>query len=314
MTAVPAISVVVSLYNKRPYIRDALDSIRRQGFDDCEVVVVDDGSTDGGAELVEGCGLARLRLVRQDNQGVSAARNCGMSEETADWVAFLDADDVWNADHLRQLWKLATAYPAAALLANRFTESNPARGGRELSGEVDYRMTDRFIDEAARGRAWAFTSATMVRRQAALDAGGFARNESRGEDIDLWVRLALAHPVAMSSYVGAIYRRVEDGLTVRHIVDGPDVAMRGIARLLAEDSTLSPELRQALKELFNRLSLSHAADCLLRGNSQAALEFLRGSRRTRYWLLRWWGLRVLAALPPPLIGWMFELRKSWRES
>jgi glycosyltransferase involved in cell wall biosynthesis len=312
--AVPAISVVVSVYNKRPYIRDALDSIRRQSFDDHEVVVVDDGSTDSGAELVEGCGLARLRLIRQDNQGVSAARNRGISEATAEWVAFLDADDIWNADHLRQLWKLATAYPAAALLANRFTEADPAIACPKSSGEIDYRMTDSFIDEAARGRAWAFTSAAMVRRQAVLDAGGFARNESRGEDIDLWVRLALAYPVATSSYVGAIYRRVEDGLTVSHLVGEPDVAMRGISRRLVEDRALSPQLRQALQELFNRLSLSHAADCLLQGNSQAALGFLRGSRHTKYWPLRWWGLRALAALPPPLIGRLFELRKRWNEA
>jgi glycosyltransferase involved in cell wall biosynthesis len=304
---VPAISVVIPLYNKRAYIGEALDSVGRQIFTDYEVIVVDDGSTDGGAELAAKSGIAGLRLLSQPNRGVSAARNRGIAGATCDWVAFLDADDIWNEGHLLHLFNLHSAYPEAALLANAYSTSIAI--SNEGAQPTGYRVTNDFIDEAARGKAWAFTSATMIRRDVALAAGGFALNESRGEDIDLWVRIALSHPVALSAYVGAIYRKVGNSLTATVPVVELDVAMRGISRRLANDPNLPLDSRRALEELFNRLSLSHAADSLLQGNKDAAARFLNAARRTRYWLLRWWILRVLWFFPSSLVRFLFRVRK-----
>jgi len=305
---VPAISVVIPLYNKRAYIGEALDSVERQIFKDYEVIVVDDGSTDGGAELVAKSGIAGLRLLSQPNRGVSAARNRGISEAAADWVAFLDADDIWNEGHLLHLWNLHSAYPEAALLANDYSNSIAiSDDGAQQS--ASYRLTKNFIDEAARSTAWAFTSATMIRRDVAVATGGFALDESRGEDIDLWVRIALSYPIALSSYIGAIYRKIANSLTATVSVVEPDVAMRGISRRLADEPHLSLDSRRALEELFNRLSLSHAADCLLQGNKDAAARFLDGARRTRYWPLRWWILRVLWLFPSSLVRVLFRVRK-----
>jgi glycosyltransferase involved in cell wall biosynthesis len=304
---VPAISIVIPLYNKRAYIDEALDSIRRQIFTDYEVIVVNDGSTDGGAELASKSALADLRLVTQANRGVSAARNRGIVEAKAGWVAFLDADDTWNEGHLQHLWNLHLAYPTAVLLANAYSNS-PAIADDGVQRSA-YRLTDNFIDEAARGEAWAFTSATMIRRDVALSTGGFAPDESRGEDVDLWVRVALSYSVALSSYVGAGYRKVGTGLTATVRVVEPDVAMRNISQRLADDQALSPRLRRALEELFNRLSLAHAGDCLLQNNRNAAVKFLDGARHTRYWRLRWWILRVLSFLPPSLVRVLFKVRK-----
>jgi glycosyltransferase involved in cell wall biosynthesis len=306
--AVPAISIVIPLYNKRAYIREALDSVGRQIFTDYEVIVVDDGSTDGGAELAAKSGIVGLRLLSQANRGVSAARNRGIAEAAAGWVAFLDADDIWNKCHLLYLWNLHSAYPQAALLANGYSNSVAiSDDGAQLN--LDYRVTNCFIDEAARGTAWAFTSATMIRRDVAIATGGFALDESRGEDIDLWVRIALSYPVALSSYIGAVYRKVGNSLTATVSVVEPDVAMRGISRRLADDPHLSLDSRRALEELFNRLSLSHAADCLLQGNKDAAARFLDGARCTRYWPQRWWILRVLWFFPSSLVRILFRVRK-----
>src|SRR5437016_2066869 len=88
-------SVIVPLYNKAPYIKRTLDSIATQTFADFEVIVVDDGSTDGGADVVAGYSDRRVRLLRQANAGPGSARNRGMDEATGEYLTFLDADDEW---------------------------------------------------------------------------------------------------------------------------------------------------------------------------------------------------------------------------
>ena len=93
-------SIVIPLYNKQDCIRQALDCVFNQSFQDFEVIVVDDGSTDRGAEIVREYKDERLRLVSQKNSGVSAARNAGIAAAHNSWIAFLDADDIWTHLHL----------------------------------------------------------------------------------------------------------------------------------------------------------------------------------------------------------------------
>jgi glycosyltransferase involved in cell wall biosynthesis len=300
------VSVVMPLYNKAEHVRESISSALVQSFKRFEFIVVDDGSTDSSAAIVETVSSPKIRLIRQSNQGVSAARNRGMREAAAGWVAFLDADDLWRNDHLAQLWKTHEAFPQAALVANDYSAA--AANSRVGAAEVSRRMTGRFIDEAARGEAWVFTSAAMVRKDVALGAGGFAEGESRGEDIDLWIRMALEYPVALSSYVGTVYRRVANSLTVSTTVLEPDVAMRRIARRLADDKGLAPELRDAMRELSHRLALAHATDCLLRGQKDAASRFIATAGDTRYWAGHRRVLFALSLLPAFAVRALFTLK------
>ena len=96
------VSVIIPLYNKEPYVRRALSSIRAQTFEDFEVIVVDDGSTDEGARAVESFDDARVRLVHQQNAGPGAARNRGIAEARGELLAFLDADDEWTPTYLEE--------------------------------------------------------------------------------------------------------------------------------------------------------------------------------------------------------------------
>lgn len=100
------ISVVIPLFNKGPYIARTLDSVLKQTFQDFKVIVVDDGSTDDGAEIVRGFDDPRIQLIQQPNQGESVARNRGVDESLSDFVAFLDADDEWMPKHLETILKL----------------------------------------------------------------------------------------------------------------------------------------------------------------------------------------------------------------
>jgi glycosyltransferase involved in cell wall biosynthesis len=107
----PQVSVIIPLYNKGKYIARALDSVYAQTFEYFEVIVVDDGSTDDGPDIVRKYDDPRLRLIQQANAGPGAARNRGVRESTGPWVAFLDADEEWLMDFLRISIEALEAHP-----------------------------------------------------------------------------------------------------------------------------------------------------------------------------------------------------------
>src|SRR5690554_3840739 len=116
------ISVVIPLYNKEKSIMNTIQSVLNQTFQDFEIVVINDGSTDKSAEIVEHIKDFRIRLVHQENQGVSAARNRGIKEAKYDWVAFLDGDDWWSDDFLTVLNDLQIKYPDAGIWAGQYVQ------------------------------------------------------------------------------------------------------------------------------------------------------------------------------------------------
>jgi glycosyltransferase involved in cell wall biosynthesis len=308
MSVQPKISVVMPLFNKRLYVGESLHSVANQSFKDFEVVVVDDGSTDDSASVVRSMNLPGLRLITQENAGVSAARNQGIKLARSDLIAFIDADDLWREDHLLHLWHLSEAYPDAGLLSNEYVEASDARSACR-SRPVQYHLMSDFVAEAANGTGWIFTSATMVRRQPCLLVGGFEVDESRGEDIDLWIRMSDTHAVARSDYIGCIYRRVAGGLTSSRLVVEPDVSMRRISTMLDSIEGLSSERRRNLTELRNRLAIAHATDCLLQGHRNSARGFLAEAAGTTIYRRRRRVLVCLSMLPRICIVILVYLRQ-----
>lgn len=121
--------------------------------------------------------------------------------------------------------------------------------------------------------------------------------------------MAQQFPVAMSDYVGCLYRRVENSLTSR-LVTEPDIAMRRIVDTLAQNASMSTGRRRSLKELYNRLALAHTADCLAKGQREAALNFLALASDTRISRRRWFLLRALCVAPTSLVM-RFEKSCQW---
>ena len=111
------ISVVIPLYNKEHQIAETLRSVLEQTFQDFEVVIVDDGSTDKSSEEALKIRDPRIRFVRQENAGVSAARNRGIEEARFDLIAFLDADDRWKPEYLQTQYDLFQKYPQCGVFA-----------------------------------------------------------------------------------------------------------------------------------------------------------------------------------------------------
>nr|WP_294850386.1 glycosyltransferase family A protein [uncultured Sphingomonas sp.] len=207
-------SVVIALHDKRAYVADAVRSIVAQTVPAIEIIVVDDGSADGGADVVAAMDCPNLILIRQSCAGPGPARNRAMSEANGNYIAFLDADDLWRADHLEMLERTAQVFPGAVLVATDFIpfSGKPPSLIPTSQAGASPRQYDFFRETVDGDRIWVGDAA--VRREAAIECGGFG-NFIPGEDRWLWQSLALHGQFAVIDAQTAFYRRSVGGIMER---------------------------------------------------------------------------------------------------
>jgi glycosyltransferase involved in cell wall biosynthesis len=204
--------VITALYNKEAFVGPTVASVIAQSFTDWRLFVVDDGSSDGGPEIVRSFSDPRITLIRQDNRGVGLARNAAIEAGSSDLIAFLDADDVWNEDHLQELALLATEFPRASMLGCAFTPFTGTPNTRVRSqGGGDYHLA-RYFHECAKGRS-PFCTSSLATRRRAIDAVGTFKPLNGNEDVELWARLAIHGPLAVSPKRTVNYRLETGGIT-----------------------------------------------------------------------------------------------------
>ena len=184
-----SLSVVMPLYNKAHTVAATLASVLAQSVKDYELIVVDDGSRDGGDRIVESAQDSRVRLVRQANAGVSVARNIGIEAARGEWIALIDADDLWAPDHLAGLVEAARQHEIVAVFSNFRLQSRAFRPSID-PGLAAQRVDDYFAFALSHGGYPLSPSAVLIRRDQLVAAGLFAIGVWMGEDIDLWCRLA----------------------------------------------------------------------------------------------------------------------------
>jgi len=259
MSTQPLVSVVVTLYNKAPYVRRAIQSILRQSYQDYEIVVIDDGSTDGGADIVARLQEPRLRLVHQENQGEGAARNRGIRDSVAPLIAMLDADDEWEPGFLAAIVDLYAAFPDAGIYATGYRCLY--RGGLEVERTLvpesgtqtlvrDYFRRARFAD------FFVWSSAQAVPRQVYEQIGPFAEGVV-GTDRDMWGRIALKHTIAYDTRILASYH-TEASTVVRQFarrVQMPPFVLT--ARRAMDHGEVSSEVLPDLREYLNKMLLQN---------------------------------------------------------
>lgn len=204
------ISVVIPLYNKERQIADTLSAVLSQTYQDIEVVVVDDGSTDHSVEKVKTFTDSRIRLVSQCNAGVSAARNRGIEEARGEYIAFLDADDEWRPEYLETQYHLTRKYPECNVFVCNY-EFRDAEGGvkptiiRKLPFEGEDGILSNYFEVASCSHPPLWTSAVMVRKTAIQAVGGFPVGVKSGEDLLTWARLAVQNSIAFTQKPMSIY-------------------------------------------------------------------------------------------------------------
>lgn len=222
----PRFSVVIPLYNKASYISKAIDSVLSQKLTDFELLVVNDGSMDGGEMIVATYSDSRIRLINQSNGGVSAARNKGIAESVASYVAFLDADDTWDADFLEIIEQLVRDFPMAGAYAAHIRDSQSKKQHNSRFYDPGRCKTSRMIEnyfEDLNAGYFPFTpSSVCVKKSVLNDINRFDLSLKIGEDIDTWIRIFLISGIALSNRFAAIYHTDADNRSIHR----PDFSQR----------------------------------------------------------------------------------------
>ena len=200
-------SVIIPLYNKAPYVKKALESVCRQTYSDYELIVINDGSTDDSCTIAEeylrDIDGVNYRLITQENQGVSAARNNGIAKSKGEYVAFLDADDWWEPTFLEKMATLIEDYPDAGLYASNYYYHKDGKNIVKVDIPTGY---FNYPHEYYKNFAMPVTSISVViPRNIHEETGGFPMGIKLGEDFLLWAKIALSYPVAFLNEPLAYY-------------------------------------------------------------------------------------------------------------
>jgi hypothetical protein len=204
------VTVVIPAYNRAHMLPRALHSIDvQEPVKPAEVIVVDDGSKDDTAETAEQLGARVIRHPR--NMGLAGARNTGVEAATQPWVALLDSDDEWLAHHLSHLWEIRAEHVLAASSALRCA-ADPS--GDQFHGPVGRAPTVlRCADQLVFPGNIIPVSASMVKREVALAAGGFHARRGVVEDFDLWLRVLERGTGICSPRVSVLYHLHDDQMS-----------------------------------------------------------------------------------------------------
>jgi len=182
-----------------------VQSALAQTFADFELIVVDDGSTDGGGEIVRGIGDPRIRLIVQENAGVSAARNRGVAEARSDLVAFLDADDEWRPAFLERSMEAFGRFPDAAAVFTNYLLTHMMAPAVPCADNGQPVLLDDYFRFVLRHGNGICSSSVVASRKALEAAGGFPPGRTMGEDLDTWFRLACVGKIVFVPDVLATY-------------------------------------------------------------------------------------------------------------
>lgn len=197
-------SVIIPLYNKESSIKNTILSVLNQRIKDFEIIIVNDGSTDKSIDVVNKLNDHRIRIINQKNQGVSSARNRGIREAKFQWIAFLDADDLWHDNHLEEVTNMIKLHPSEVFFSTSFKYSDNRHIFKHKRKSNIFKVHNYFKE--AKKETLVCTGTAVVNKECFNAIGFYDTKLKIGEDTDLWIRLARKYNLIKSSKVTAIYR------------------------------------------------------------------------------------------------------------
>jgi glycosyltransferase involved in cell wall biosynthesis len=272
------ISVVIPLFNKKDYILRTISSVLAQTHSDFELIIVDDGSTDGGTDIAQSISDARIKIISQKNGGVSKARNTGVLNANYEWVAFLDADDEYEPDFLEQIINFLSEYKNSnlSMIGTNYYIKNDIITVADTtikSGVYNYFELFTLLRRSPNN-----SSTTVVRKKNFCEVEGFPDGVKHFEDWIAWFKLAvtgnfgyIANPLGVYHYVKG---SAAGSGTLESLFYDAELVPKTIAEYAVKYS-LSGDLKKTAWNCINEFSIDIAGFLVVRGKKSLALKMMR---------------------------------------
>lgn len=260
------VSVIIPAYNAERFIRQTLDSVKNQTFRDFEVLVVDDGSTDETAKIVESYSDP-VFCLRKTNGGVSSARNYGIEKARGKYIAFLDADDVWMPEKLEKQVALLESNPDVGLC---YTAAIVVDENSNEKGRIEAKKYDDATEGLLLNMNILILSSSFVRKDIVLQTGGFDSEFSTCADKDYWLRLSLLTKFAPVNEFLVKYRDVSGSMS-----SDPELSRRdtlGVLRKFFSLQNLPSKYKNLENKAYSNSLMVISGEFLHSGNLRESLR------------------------------------------
>jgi glycosyltransferase involved in cell wall biosynthesis len=262
------VSVIIPTYNRASMVVEAVESVLAQEMTNLELIVINDGSTDDTEERLTTYG-SRLKYHQQENSGVSAARNRGITLSTAPLIAFLDSDDLWFPSKLQVQHSYMIENPEVHICQ---TEEIWWRNGRRVNPRKHHQKPSGDIFQSSLELCLVSPSAVMIRRELFENVGSFDEELPMAEDYDLWLRVAVDYPVVLLPEPLVIKRGGHpDQLSARKGIDR--YRIKALVKLL-RSGRLSPKQYDWTWKALQRKCKIYGEGCIKRGKVQEGERYL----------------------------------------
>ncbi|WP_254568610.1 glycosyltransferase [Oscillatoria sp. HE19RPO] len=268
----PTISVIIPAYNAEKTIQETIESVLNQTFQDFELIIINDGSTDKTLEIISNLSDSRIKVFSFPNSGAQKSRNRGISLATGEYLSFIDADDLWTPDKLEMQLKALKNNPEAGV-AYSWTDYIDESGQR-LPGGQYFKITNHVYERLLLGDFIGSGSNPLIRKEAFLAVGTFDESLVGGQDWEMWIRLASKYQFTVVKRPQILYRQSAHSWSVNL-----ERQEKGYNQVIEKSLANAPEPIQKLRKqiLANRykfLTFDALESSVNRKHSLMAARFL----------------------------------------
>lgn len=291
----PVVTVIMPCFNAAAHIQTSVTSVLKQSFNNFELLVVNDGSTDDSLAILQSFNDPRIKIINQQNQGVCTARNNAIWMAAGEFIAFLDADDTWHPNCLAELHQALLQHPTAMLAYCGWQNIGLPGPQGDPYLPADYE-TEHKLTQLFENCRWPI-HACLTKRTAILEAGTFDTRFNTSEDYLLWLKIAKDHPIILVPQILAYYHHHNKQVT-------QNKSLSAINHLLAQRSFLNDYPNDAKKipikiqqELMFSPLLKRGFDCYWKRELHHARKIFLVLMTAGYGDLKSWGYMLPSLLP-----------------
>ena len=288
------ISVIMPCFNAGKFLVEAIESVLQQSYTHTELIIVDDGSTDNSNAILKDY-ENRITVIRQERQGPYPARNKGIEKCNGEYVAFLDADDYWAEDCLKELYDTLHDKNCALAYCGWQNVGIPGKSGDPFIPS-NYETPDKIETFLSAASKWPIHAA-LTRKSVLNEVGGFDENFKTCMDYDLWLRIASNHSICLVEKVLAFYRHHEEGqITSKQWRQAINVRLIKNKFLSNYPESIKDIPKSKLREYIDGTLLQRGYTCYWKRDLVSARKIFHASIKTGYW-----GFKDLKYLLPSLL-------------